>query len=144
MKLFRFLIVAVIVLITAKFYRVIITTFNQTFYTETEVEVGAQTKMVFKSTIYNAGTVYKGEVIKAVFEVENTGNHPLVFGEVRPSCSCTVASAPKKPLQPGKKTKIIAEVNTDDLHTKRIHKAVTVMTNTSPNITVLQIKGRIK
>ena len=144
MKLFRFLIVAVIVLITAKFYRVIITTFNQTFYTETEVEVGAQTKMVFKSTIYNAGTVYKGEVIKAVFEVENTGNHPLVFGEVRPSCSCTVALAPKKPLQPGKKTKIIAEVNTDDLHTKRIHKAVTVMTNTSPNITVLQIKGRIK
>jgi|GEM_PF-235977 hypothetical protein len=144
MKLFRFLIVAVIVLITAKFYRVIITTFNQTFYTETEVEVGAQTTMVFKSTVFNAGTVYKGEVIKAVFEVENTGDHPLVFGEVRPSCSCTVASAPKKPLLPGKKTKIVAEVNTDELHTKRIHKAVTVMTNTSPNITVLQIKGRIK
>lgn len=109
-----------------------------------EVEVGAQTTMVFKSTVFNAGTVYKGEVIKAVFEVENTGDHPLVFGEVRPSCSCTVASAPKKPLLPGKKTKIVAEVNTDELHTKRIHKAVTVMTNTSPNITVLQIKGRIK
>ena len=103
-----------------------------------KVEVGAQT------TMFNAGTVYKGEVIKAVFEVENTGDHPLVFGEVRPSCSCTVASAPKKPLLPGKKTKIVAEVNTDELHTKRIHKAVTVMTNTSPNITVLQIKGRIK
>ncbi|MEY4991971.1 MAG: hypothetical protein RI948_847 [Bacteroidota bacterium] len=108
------------------------------------VEVGAQTSMVFKSTVFNAGTVYKGEVIRAVFEVENTGEHPLVFGEVRPSCSCTVANAPKKPLQPGKRTKIVAEVNTDDLHTKRIHKAVTVMTNTSPNITVLEIKGRIK
>ena len=35
------------------------------------VEVGAQTSMVFKSTVYNAGTVYKGEVIRAVFEVEN-------------------------------------------------------------------------
>lgn len=108
------------------------------------VEVGAQTSMVFKSTVYNAGTVYKGEVIKAVFEVENTGDHPLVFGEIRPSCSCTVAKKPKKPLPPGKKIKIIAEVNTDDLHTKRIHKAVTLMTNTSPNITVLEIKGRIK
>ena len=43
-----------------------------------------------------------------------------------------------------KKTKIVAEVNTDELHTKRIHKAVTVMTNTSPNITLLEIKGRIK
>jgi hypothetical protein len=108
------------------------------------VEVGAQTSMLFKSTVFNAGTVYKGEVIKAVFEVENTGDHPLVFGEVRPSCSCTVAKKPKKPLMPGKRTKIVAEVNTDDLHTKRIHKVVTVMTNTSPNITLLEIKGRIK
>lgn len=108
------------------------------------VEVGAQTNMVFKSTVFNAGTVYKGEVIKAVFEVENTGDHPLVFGEVRPSCSCTVAKKPTKPLLPGKRTKIVAEVNTDDLHTKRIHKVVTVMTNTSPNITLLEIKGRIK
>jgi hypothetical protein len=110
----------------------------------TKVEVGAETTMVFKSTVFNAGTVYKGEVVKAVFEVENTGSHPLVFGEVRPSCSCTVASAPKEPLQPGQKAKIVAEVNTDDLHTKRIHKVVTVMTNTSPNITLLEIKGRIK
>lgn len=108
------------------------------------VEVGAQTSMVFKSTVFNAGTVYKGEVIKAVFEVENTGDHPLVFAEVRPSCSCTVAKKPTKPLMPGKRTKIVAEVNTDDLHTKRIHKVVTVMTNTSPNITLLEIKGRIK
>jgi hypothetical protein len=108
------------------------------------VEVGAQTSMIFKSTVFNAGTVYKGEVIKAVFEVENTGGHPLVFGEVRPSCSCTVAKKPAKPLLPGKRTKIVAEVNTDNLHTKRIHKVVTVMTNTSPNITLLEIKGRIK
>lgn len=111
---------------------------------EQNVEVGEPTSMVFKSTVYNAGTVYKGEVVRAVFEVENTGDNPLVFGEIRPSCSCTVAKAPKKPVLPGKSIKIIAEVNTDQLHTKRIHKVVTVMTNTSPNITLLEIKGRIK
>lgn len=108
------------------------------------IEVGAETTMVFKSTVYNAGQVYKGEVVTAVFEVENTGENPLVFGEVRPSCTCTLAKKPTKPLMPGKRTKIIAKVNTDELHTKRIHKAVTVMTNTSPNITVLEIKGTIK
>ena len=110
----------------------------------TTVEVGAETTMQFKSTVHQAGTVMKGEVVKAVFEVENTGEHPLVFGEVRPSCSCTVAAAPKKPILPGKSAKIVAEVNTDQLHTKRIHKVVTVMTNTRPNITLLEIKGRIK
>jgi hypothetical protein len=110
----------------------------------TTVEVGAETTMHFKSTVHQAGAVMKGEVVKAVFEVENTGAHPLVFGEVRPSCSCTVASAPKKPILPGKSAKIIAEVNTDKLYTKRIHKVITVMTNTKPNITLLEIKGRIK
>ncbi len=111
---------------------------------ETSIEVGAETTMHFKSKIHYAGTVYKGEVIRAEFEVENTGDNPLVFGEVRPSCTCTLAKKPTKPLLPGKRTKIIATINTDELHTKRIHKAITVMTNTRPNITVLQIKGRIK
>lgn len=111
---------------------------------QTKVEVGAETTMVFKSTVYEAGTVFKGEVVKAVFEVENTGNAPLVFGEVRPSCSCTLAQKPNKPLMPGKRTKIIANVNTADLHSNRIHKTVRVMTNTRPNITILEIKGRIK
>ena len=64
--------------------------------------------------------------------------------EIKPSCSCTVVAKPEKPIQPGESTIIRAEINTDELHTKNIHKAVTLMTNTEPNITVLQIKGRIK
>ncbi|MEN9700348.1 MAG: hypothetical protein RLZZ301_1546 [Bacteroidota bacterium] len=109
-----------------------------------EVKVGEPTTMKFDQTTFHAGVVMKGEKVRAVFKVTNTGDHPLVFGEVRPSCSCTLAEKPKKPILPGKTGAIVALVNTDNLHTSRIHKLVTVMANTEPNIVVLEIKGRIK
>ena len=109
-----------------------------------EIEVGQATTMEIPQRIFQAGTVMKGERIKATFKVINTGAYPLVFGEIKPSCSCTVVDKPEKPIQPGESTIIRAEINTDELHTKNIHKAITLMTNTEPNISVLQIKGRIK
>ena len=110
----------------------------------TEIEVGQATTMEIPQRIFQAGTVMKGERIKATFKVINTGAYPLVFGEIKPSCSCTVVDKPEKPIPPGESTIIRAEINTDELHTKNIHKAVTLMTNTEPNINVLEIKGRIK
>jgi len=110
----------------------------------TAIEVGQATTMEIPQKIFPAGTVMTGDQITATFKVINTGAYPLVFGEIKPSCSCTVVAKPEKPIQPGESTIIRAEINTDELHTKNIHKAVTLMTNTEPNITVLQIKGRIK
>lgn len=110
----------------------------------TEIEVGQATTIEIPQKIFQAGTVMKGERIKATFKVINTGAYPLVFGEIKPSCSCTVVDKPEKPIPPGESAIIRAEINTDELHTKNIHKAVTLMTNTEPNINVLEIKGRIK
>ena len=70
------------------------------------VEVGQKTTLEVND-VFDAGTVVKGEVIRAVFTVTNTGDYPLVFGEVRPSCSCTVADKPTEPIQPGESTEII-------------------------------------
>jgi len=107
------------------------------------VKVGQKTTMEL-NPVYNAGKVIKGEVINAKFEIKNTGDYPLVFGEVRPSCSCTVADKPTKPIQPGETGEIIAQVKTDNLTTSRVNKTVTIMTNTEPNVTVLEIKATIK
>jgi hypothetical protein len=84
---------------------------------EQKVEVGQKTTMEITPE-FNAGTVIKGEIIKARFKVENTGNYPLVFGEVRGSCSCTVAEKPEEPIQPGETGEIIAEVNTEFIFKK--------------------------
>lgn len=107
------------------------------------IEVGQKTTMEI-TKMYNAGRVVKGEVINAKFKVKNTGKYPLVFGEVRPSCSCTVADRPTEPIMPGETGEIIAQVKTDRLTTSRVFKTVTVMTNTEPNVTILEIKATIK
>jgi hypothetical protein len=108
-----------------------------------KVVVGQKTTMEV-NLVYDAGNVIKGEVINAKFKVKNTGDYPLVFGEVRPSCSCTVPHKPEKPILPGETGEIVAQVMTDKLNTKNINKSVTIMTNTEPNTTVLMIKGVIK
>jgi hypothetical protein len=110
---------------------------------EQKVEVGQKTTMEINPE-FNAGTVIKGEIIKANFKVENTGDYPLVFGEVRGSCSCTVAEKPEDPIQPGETGEIIAEVNTENLTSKNIVKSVTIMANTEPNLTVVTIKATLK
>ena len=108
----------------------------------TNVVVGQKTTMEV-NLVFDAGTVVKGEVINAKFKVKNTGKYPLVFGEVRPSCSCTVPHKPE-PIMPGETGEIVAQVMTDKLNTKNVSKSVTIMTNTEPNTTVLRIKGVIK
>lgn len=110
---------------------------------EQKVEVGQKTTMEITPE-FNAGTVIKGEIIKAHFKVENTGDYPLVFGEVRGSCSCTVVEKPEKPIQPGESVEIIAEVNTEKLTSKNIVKSVTILANTEPSLTVVTIKGTLK
>jgi len=94
--------------------------------------------------VFDAGTVVKGEVIKAKFNVKNTGKAPLVISEVRPSCSCTVAEKPEKPIEPGKSTVIVAKVETANVTSKSITKSVTLVTNTKGSTKVLLIKAKIK
>lgn len=108
-----------------------------------KVEVGKKTSLEVNE-VYDAGTVVKGEEIKAIFKVKNTGSYPLVFGEIKPSCSCTVAEKPSEPIAPGETGEIIAKVNTANSTSKTITKSVTILTNTEPSQRVLMIKAKIK
>jgi len=107
------------------------------------VKVGEMTTMEVNE-IYDAGTVVKGEVVKASFVVKNTGDAPLVISEVRPSCSCTVADKPSEPIAPGKSTTIVAKVETANVSAKSITKSVTLVTNTEGSTKVLSIIAKIK
>lgn len=107
------------------------------------VKVGEMTTMKVNE-VFDAGTVVKGEVVKASFVVKNTGDAPLVISEVRPSCSCTVADKPTEPIAPGMSTTIVAKVETANVSAKSITKSVTLVTNTEGSTKVLLIKAKIK
>lgn len=90
-----------------------------------------------------AGEVIKGEMITAKFHIENTGEFPLVIGEVSGSCTCTVADYPEDPIMPGEKGEILAHVNTDKTGTGVINKSVRVVANTEPSVTTVWIRAKV-
>ena len=108
-----------------------------------KVQVGEMTTMEVNE-VFDAGTVVKGETIRAVFTVKNTGDAPLVISEVRPSCSCTVADKPEDPIAPGASAEIVAKVETENVSSKSVIKSVTLVTNTEESTKVLSIKAKIK
>ncbi|MCR9173214.1 MAG: DUF1573 domain-containing protein [bacterium] len=110
--------------------------------TDEEPEVGDRTTLEVKS-VYNAGEVVKGEMIRAEFIVKNTGQKPLVIAEVSPSCTCTVGDFTKDPIPPGETGKIIASVDTDKISGSKVDKGITVLANTTPRTHKLTIKGTI-
>ena len=106
------------------------------------VEIGKKTEMKV-DPVFDAGSVNKGEKIKAVFKVKNTGKSPLVISEVKGSCTCTVADFPKKPILAGKTGEIKAEVNTDKTGEGKISKSIRITANTVPGLTVVHVKANV-
>ncbi len=110
--------------------------------TDNKVEIGKKTEMKV-DPVFDAGTVNKGEKIKAVFKVKNTGKSPLVISEVKGSCTCTVADFPKKPILAGETGEIKAEVNTDKTGEGKISKSIRITANTVPGLTVVHVKANV-
>ena len=108
-----------------------------------ELELGEKT-IIKVNEVFDAGEVMKGKIIEAKFLVKNKGKNPLIIGEVRGSCSCTVASKPTEPIQPGDTKEIIATVNTDKMSAGERSKTVRIIANTEPSVTIVTIKAKIK
>ena len=107
-----------------------------------QIEKGA--KIEFNKEVHDYGNIKYGGEPNCAFEFKNTGNEPLIISNAKGSCGCTVPSKPQKPIQPGETSQITAEVNTANLTSKQIIKSVTTMSNTEPNIHILEIKAKIK
>lgn len=104
--------------------------------------IGYRTTMKVES-VYKAGKVVRGEVINATFEVENTGDHPLVLSDVSGSCSCTVADWTKDPIAPGKKGYVKANVDTESFTEGPVTRSVTILSNTTPPNTKVVVEATI-
>ena len=89
------------------------------------------------------GLVAKGEKLKAVFEIRNTGTVALEITSVRPTCGCTVANFDKS-IAPGGSGKVEAEVDTDAF-TGPIAKSILVFSSDTATPQVnLVVKGEVR
>ena len=87
----------------------------------------AAPKLKVAQPIRDFGTVAKGDVLTAVFEIENAGDTPLEILAVKPACGCTAADFDKLIL-PGKTGKVTAKVETASF-AGPISKGITIETN---------------
>jgi hypothetical protein len=108
----------------------------------TELQIGKKTTMEV-NPVFNAGKVALGEVIKAKFKVENTGDYALVLSDVKGSCSCTVADWTKDPIAPGERGIVEAQVNTESFSPGKISRSIRILSNTEPNLTIVNVEATI-
>lgn len=59
------------------------------------------TKIEWEATAKNYGTIKEGQTLEVSFSFKNVGDQNLVIKSVLPSCGCTAAEPPAKPIPPG-------------------------------------------
>jgi hypothetical protein len=92
--------------------------------------------------VYDFGEVVQGEIVKARFELKNTGKVQLKIFSAKPTCGCTVADYSQDPIDQGKFAWVEAEIDTKELGGD-IAKSVRVTANTLPTDISLTVKGKV-
>jgi len=111
--------------------------------TPTELKPVAS-RMTFQFTEHNFGTIFDSQPQQVVFPFTNTGRDPLIIGEVKSTCGCTVPELTKKTYLPGESGEITINYNPKG---KRGNdsRSVTIQTNDSTQPTVrLTIKAHVQ
>ncbi|HFC00498.1 MAG TPA: DUF1573 domain-containing protein [Phaeodactylibacter sp.] len=96
-------------------------------------------EMTFEEVLYDFGKVKEGKKVTHVFKFTNTGKVPLLIGDARSTCGCTIPTFPKKPIKPGEKGEIKVVFNSSHLPGSQT-KPITISANTYPRDTRLHIK----
>lgn len=86
------------------------------------------------------GAFSKSEEKTAVFEIENTGDNPLVILDISTTCGCTTANYDKRPAKPGERLRI--EVRMTPKDTGFFDEIVTLKCNTTSPVKA-KIKGQV-
>lgn len=96
----------------------------------------------WESETHDFGTITQGEKTSFSYKFTNTGKSDLIISSARGSCGCTVPDYPKNPIKPGESGKIDVVFDSEG-KSGRTQKSVTIVANTYPATTVLQVTGEI-
>ena len=106
---------------------------------ETDESTNKEPVISFDKKIWDFGTITEGEVVEHTFRFTNTGTNDLIISNASASCGCTIPEWPKEPIAPGEKGEIKVEFNSNGKK-DMVTKDITILANTNPVKTILQIK----
>jgi hypothetical protein len=87
------------------------------------------TTIEWMETTKDFGKVAEGQKVEVAFHFKNTGAKPLIIYKVQPSCGCTVAETPEKPIAPGEEGVIKGAFDSNGRAGTQ-HKSLMVRANT--------------
>ncbi len=105
--------------------------------------VAATTTMSVDRMVHDFGEISDQKPVSTKFTITNTGKEPLIITNAKGSCGCTVPTWPKQPLAPGETGTIDVTFNPKGKSGAQ-NKTVTLIANTSPANTVMNIKSVVK
>lgn len=108
------------------------------------VNAGAPKFKFTGGTTFDFGTIKQGQKVQHKFEFTNTGKEPLMIICVNPSCGCTIADWPKKPVLGGQKAVINITFNSKKQF-GAVSKDIAIQSNavTVGDFYMLSIKGNV-
>jgi len=99
-------------------------------------------KLIFEETRFDFGTVNEGDKVSHTFAFTNKGVQPLLIGDARSTCGCTVPKWPREAIAPGGSGKVEVVFDTTNKPNQQ-HKPITITANTFPSKTVLHLEGMV-
>ncbi len=81
---------------------------------------------------HSFGEIAQNVPVEHKFELENSGNEPLILTEVKASCGCTATEWTKAPIAPGEKAFVTATFNAKKVG--KFNKSITVFSNSEDNL----------
>ena len=102
----------------------------------------AQGKLEFEKDQHDFGQVVEGTMATYEFKFKNTGDQPVLIGNVQASCGCTTPDWTKTPVAPGK-SGIVKAMYSSAGRPGMFTKTVTVTSNAAEPNKVLTIKGSV-
>ncbi len=86
-------------------------------------------KLAFTKEIHKFGQISEGEIAVCEFYFKNTGESNLIISRIETSCGCTNVTWDKKPIAPGRESKISVEFDSHGRYGNQ-YKVVTLFCNT--------------
>ncbi len=91
---------------------------------------------------FDWGVALQGEIMKHSFVIENKGGAPLTVTQVKPSCGCTTAAKPDKPIEPGQTGVVTLEIDTKKF-SGTIKKTADISSNASTTPMKVSMGGKV-
>jgi len=103
------------------------------------------TSIEFFESEHHFGNVFYPSENLYTFKFKNTGNEPLVIESATASCGCTIPNKPEDPILPGEvgELDVIFKPKQGQVGSL-VTKKITVIANTEPKETYLNIKGDVQ